>query len=113
METTPCLVCGSSAHQPLYTLRDWSCDLDGEFSLVQCCNCGHIYQMPRPSQAEIGRYYPPDYQPFWRAIDDEPVAWKRWLRHRQWEARCRQVSRLRPGGSLLDVGAGTGVFLNE
>jgi 2-polyprenyl-3-methyl-5-hydroxy-6-metoxy-1,4-benzoquinol methylase len=112
-ETTACLVCGSRSARPSYQLEDWACELPGDFTLVTCDNCGHTYQNPRPTQAAIGQYYPDTYQPFWHAIDDEPSAWKRRLRHWQWRARCSQVSRLRPGGRLLDVGAGTGIFLNE
>lgn len=112
-EATSCLVCGSTVNTPRYSLRDWACELPGEFYLVRCCNCGHVYQNPRPTQADIGQYYPATYQPFWRSIDEEESGWKRSLRHWQWRARCLQVARLLPGGSLLDVGSGTGVFLNE
>lgn len=112
-ETTPCLVCGSTQATPRFSLKDWACELPGDFQLVQCSACGHLYQTPRPTQAAIGAYYPDDYQPFWRAIDSEPQAWKRVLRRWQWRSRCQQITRLRAGGALLDVGASTGIFLNE
>src|SRR5436190_10937854 len=112
-ETTGCLVCGAQTSTPRFHLRDWAYELPGEFQLVTCLNCGHIYQTPRPTQASIGQYYPDRYQPFWRSIEDEPSGWIRRWRHWQWRARCLQVARLRPGGRLLDVGAGTGIFLNE
>lgn len=113
VETTPCLVCGSPDNAPLYRLKDWACELPGEFQLVRCRRCGHTYQSPRPTQSDMAQYYPVSYQPFWGSIDEEPNAWKRALRHWQWRARCQQISQLLPGGRLLDVGAGTGVFLNE
>jgi len=113
LETTPCLVCGSTLNQPYYQLHDWACELPGEFYLVTCSNCGHIFQDPRPAQADIGQYYPATYQPFWRSIDAETSAVKRRLRHWQWRPRCLQLARLLSGGKLLDVGSGTGLFLNE
>jgi len=113
LETVNCLLCGASQRQVLYRLRDWACELPGDFQLVVCETCGFVYQSPRPTQTTIGQYYPEDYQPFWRTIDAEPNRWRRWLRRRQWRTRCQQVSNLRPGGHLLDVGASTGVFLNE
>lgn len=112
-ETTPCLICKSSDFEPYYQLRDWACEVPGEFQLINCRNCGHIYQSPRPSQAEIGAFYPDDYQPFRRAIAKERSLAMRALRHLQLRTRCLQVARLRDGGRLLDVGASTGLFLNE
>lgn len=113
METTPCLVCGSTDYVPRFQLQDWAYELPGQFQIVTCAHCGHLYQTPRPTQAAIGQYYPDHYQPFWQAVDDAPHAWQRWLGHRRWRTRCQQVTRLRQGGRILDVGAATGVFLNE
>lgn len=113
IETTSCLVCGATEYVPRFQLQDWAYELPGQFQLVTCARCGHLYQNPRPTQAVIGRYYPDHYQPFWQAIDDAPHAWQRWLGHWRWRTRCRQISGLRQGGRLLDVGAATGVFMSE
>ena len=113
-ETTSCLICGSTRRYTLHSqLQDWAYSVPGEFQLVRCLDCGHIYQTPRPSQAAMGVFYPDDYQPFRRTIAQEPHAWIRAWRHLQWRPRCLQVARLRSGGRLLDVGASTGLFLNE
>jgi SAM-dependent methyltransferase len=112
-ETTSCLICGANEYEPRFHLHDWAYELPGEFQVVRCLRCAHLYQNPRPTQAAIEPYYPRDYQPFWPAIDDDPRPWWRALGHWRWRTRCRQVTQLRQGGSLLDVGASTGVFLNE
>ncbi len=112
-ETTDCLVCGSSEYVLAFRAQDWAYELPGEFQLVKCVQCGHLYQNPRPTQAAIRAYYPSHYQPFWRAVDDAPHGWQRALGHWRWRTRCRQIARLRNGGRLLDVGASTGVFLSE
>lgn len=37
--------------------------------------------------------------------------WERWLERRHWQLRRRAAERFRDGGALLDVGCGTGRFL--
>lgn len=112
-ETTACLVCNSTEYTPAFHVRDWTYELPGEFQIVECAKCGHLYQNPRPTQTAITAYYPSHYQPFWRAVDDASHGWQRALGHWRWRTRCRQVTRLRQSGRLLDVGASTGVFLSE
>jgi SAM-dependent methyltransferase len=112
-ETTLCLVCGADDFRTYFNLQDWGYELPGEFRLVVCQACGHIYQTPRPTQTAIGAFYTRDYQPFRRSIAEEPHAWHRTWQHLQWRPRCLQVARLRASGRLLDVGASTGLFLNE
>lgn len=112
MESTPCLVCGSSDFIPSFRLRDWAYGLPGKFQLVTCRVCGHIYQTPRPTQSTIGFFYPDTYQPFHRTVQ-ESLPWVRVWRYVQFRTRCLQVARLRQGGRLLDVGCSTGLFLKE
>lgn len=111
-ETTPCPVCQADDFTVRFRLRDWAYELPGEFQLVTCRVCGHIYQTPRPTATAIAAFYPENYQPFQRAIAEEPRAWRRVWRHLQWHTRCLQVTRLRRSGSLLDVGCSTGLFLD-
>ncbi len=111
-ETIPCLVCGSSDFIPRFRLRDWAYGLPGEFQLVTCRACGHVYQTPRPTQPAIGLFYPDSYQPYHRTVR-ESLLWIRIWRHVQFRERCLQVARLCSGGRLLDVGCSTGLFLKE
>ncbi len=113
IETTPCLLCGAIDFNPWVRLGDWAYELPGEFQLVKCCNCNHIYQTPRPTQAAIQIFYPDHYQPFLQPVAPKDNSLIRFWRRLQWRARCRQVAQLRRGGRLLDIGASTGLFLNE
>jgi 2-polyprenyl-3-methyl-5-hydroxy-6-metoxy-1,4-benzoquinol methylase len=42
----------------------------GEFQLVRCSDCRHIYLNPRPKRSVIQNYYPQDYGPF-RSSDSQ------------------------------------------
>jgi SAM-dependent methyltransferase len=86
----------------------------GRFSVVRCRRCGLISLQPRPQPHELVSFYPQDYEPFWRPLDEEPHLLRRWSRRRSYALRCRMVRRAqREGGRLLDVGCGTGGFLRE
>jgi SAM-dependent methyltransferase len=115
VETTVCLLCGASDTQPLFTLADSLLGLPGTFYLVRCADCGLVYQNPRPTQAEIGFYYPSEYDPFaeppW-AISN-PITRivhlyglkKRWKLVERWAPRRSGRRR------ILDVGCAKGSFL--
>lgn len=113
-EVVPCPICGNAGQSLRYELTDLAYGIPGKFQLVTCDECGHLFQSPRPTQSEIGSYYPEEYQPFGKAIEDATqFGFMRWLRHQQLRTRCLQVYRLRTSGALLDVGCSTGLFLNE
>jgi SAM-dependent methyltransferase len=95
-------------------MRDRLLWLDGQFQLVRCRRCGLIYQNPQLTQAELARFYPPDYHPFLPAVEDEALPWRRLDRRHGVDRRCRAVIA-RAGqraGHVLDVGCATGVFLD-
>lgn len=111
-ETAACDHCGSSNEQLLFEGPDWLHGLPGRFRLVRCTQCGWIRQNPRPTRETIGAYYPADYEPFIKAIDDEPFL-RRWDRRYGMIKRCRAIEKHQRSGRLLDVGCATGNFLNE
>jgi 2-polyprenyl-3-methyl-5-hydroxy-6-metoxy-1,4-benzoquinol methylase len=112
-ETTACSMCGASSASLLFEGGDLLHPSTEQFRLMTCQVCGHIYQNPRPTVATIGKYYPDDYIPFQRAIEDEPDWWRRFDRHYGRYRRCMTVHRASGGpGRLLDVGCATGIFLD-
>jgi SAM-dependent methyltransferase len=51
------------------------------FTVVQCDNCTLLYLNPRPTTAEIGRYYPPTYYPATAPVSKHLTGGlKRWIR---------------------------------
>jgi ubiquinone/menaquinone biosynthesis C-methylase UbiE len=96
METlSRCLLCRGTRIQ----------SVDSDYNLCQCEACGYVFDNPRPSLAAIIKFYssPEKYSSWIEAESSREQLWKR-----------RLVKLLRHGvrGSLLDVGTGTGQFLN-
>lgn len=112
-EFAPCSFCGSDATQPLFEGPDRLLGLPGRFRVVRCARCGLLRQEPRPSRETIGFYYPPEYEPYSVAIDEEPSRWRRFDRRYGMHKRRRAIERFCAGGRLLDVGCATGNFLHE
>ena len=113
VEEVPCNNCGVDDADLLFEGRDRLHGQGGTFSLVRCRRCSLIYLNPRPTREEMSRYYPHEYEPFGRAIEDEPSALKRWLLKYGIQRRCRAITAHKKGGRLLDVGCATGIFLAE
>jgi SAM-dependent methyltransferase len=113
LEATACLLCGSAATLKPMDTRDRLCGLPGAFALVRCRNCGLTYLNPRPDAASIGEYYPAAYDPHQiDRIDDLPALKRLTVRYGLLK-RCKAVLAYKRGGTILDVGCATGLFLAE
>lgn len=98
--------------------RDRLHEEPGEFPVLRCRTCGLLRTSPRPTPAEIGRYYPPAYAPYTSTLlptTQTPVntaprrrsVWERLL-----EPRTNVLPALRPG-RMLEIGCGSGAFLHR
>ncbi len=80
------------------------------FTIVRCRECGLAQTAPAPSPAELDAYYPQGYHSTtrrYRGGMDRVLA----VVHR---SRIRTLERLLGGpGSVLDIGCGPGVLLNQ
>jgi SAM-dependent methyltransferase len=116
-EISNCTLCGARGASLVYrNCRDRRHWLPGRFDLVRCCDCGLVRTAPRPSVGSIAEFYPPSYVSFAAEVPSTSA----------WYAVLRSVVRLpyvlrygsadpwfRPSDTnrLLDVGCGTGVYL--
>jgi ubiquinone/menaquinone biosynthesis C-methylase UbiE len=78
--------------------------VDAEFNFCRCDCCGYVFDSPRPTIREVAAFY------------SQPEKYDSWLtmeraRDRLWQRRLRKLLPHRIPGSLLDVGAGIGQFL--
>jgi SAM-dependent methyltransferase len=93
-------------------------DLPGEFLVVRCRACGLLRTSPRPTPAEIGRYYPATYAPYASTLATEPGTIAAPARaslsliRRLLEPRTNVLPPL-PPGRLLEIGCGSGAFLQQ
>lgn len=112
-EECACDWCGSSDSQPVFSGPDRLEGLPGTFHLARCKRCGAYRQNPRLRWDSLEQYYPEDYTSHPRLVQEEPTRLRRLdKRYGPWK-RLRAVERYQPGGKLLEVGCGTGLFLEE
>ena len=112
MERVDCCVCGSKRKRDYVTTWDRSHGQPGEFTFEKCLGCGHVYLDPRPTQTEIAAYYPDTYKEYATTVDDEPNLFLRLNRQYGMAKRCAVITKQMQPGRLLDVGCGTGLFLD-
>lgn len=105
----PCPACHSSNTAPGPVLYDWVYTGEGPFDYRHCLACGAIFAAQALLPAEQERYYPVSYAAY-ASIDAESRL-RRMARGVGLAKRCRVVERLGRKGRLLDIGCGTGAFL--
>lgn len=115
-EHAACDWCGSTAARLLFEGPDRLDRLPGEFRMAQCEACGLIRQHPRLAWESLKHYYSGEYYRDestlrYRMVKDESNPLRRWHRGYGSAKRLRAVERHAPGGRLLDVGCGMGLFL--
>lgn len=85
--------------------RDQIRTLDAVANICICESCRYIFDNPRPAIEELVRFY------------SQPTKYDAWLaeeagREQLWARRLKLLRPVMKPGSLLDVGAGIGQFLN-
>lgn len=115
MEHVECHLCGVDDTEVLFRKRDKLGITDDEFQVVECKHCGLLYVNPRPSEAEIGKFYPETYS--WRETMEADSLVAQWVRKLEKGYRYHllqdEVSKVikhtgRSSGRVLDIGCGTG-----
>jgi 2-polyprenyl-3-methyl-5-hydroxy-6-metoxy-1,4-benzoquinol methylase len=95
-----CASCGASSRRPLL-------EIDSEFRLVRCEDCGLVATSPPVPPAEIGRYYPASYYGDNNRRFNAPLEGLiPFFRNR----RAVAIERFVPKGRILDVGCGRGIL---
>lgn len=94
-----CNLCGSQKKSTLYHL--------GNFTLVKCKDCGLVYRNGRlPDEKEVERYTQDI------AVGRSEESKFPEMRMKLFKSELVRIKREQPGGRLLDVGCGYGMFLN-
>jgi len=134
MRNIPCEVCGSNQHEFLFKGWDRIFANPGEFTIVQCQECGLLFINPQPEEEVLRKYYPKAYYtpratPYreysWlrrRILQDyfgygedldSPKAFSFFRKTVLWPFKVRYGDSIPfiPRGRLLDVGCGNGTEL--
>ncbi len=100
----PCVLCGPG--DPYVVTHARSLYSEDRFRVVQCRACGLVYVNPRAATFEVG------YEDSESAVDYFVAKESSDLHVRgHYDRVARDIARLRPRASVLDIGAGTGTFL--
>jgi len=114
MHYTHCPGCGSTAINPLLTVKDHSVSKE-EFVIWQCGNCSLRFTQDVPDEGSIGRYYEsPDY--ISHTNTDKGLLNKLYQRVRRYTLQHKAsliIKHTVPKGTVLDIGAGIGAFLHQ
>jgi len=78
-----------------------------EFDVWRCAHCGLLFCNPYPSPAQLEHYYQSDMKAFENAFFLESFE----NRVRLFAPRVEILTRIKPAGSLLDVGSAIGIFI--
>ncbi len=74
------------------------------YRLVQCSSCSLVWLTDPPAPVEMERHYGPEYDRFIRKAKETDS-------REHWQGAVDTVHRYRQGGRLLDLGCGSGSFL--
>jgi ubiquinone/menaquinone biosynthesis C-methylase UbiE len=111
---TNCPICQSAELNPFLECTDYTVSKN-KFTIVQCAACGFHFTNPRPEEAESGKYYQSEdyisHSDTRKGLINNLYHYARKFTLKKKLKLVTSVSK-KQQGNLLDLGCGTGAFLN-
>jgi ubiquinone/menaquinone biosynthesis C-methylase UbiE len=108
-----CPICNHNSFTPFLVCKDHTVS-QGAFHITECRECGFRFTNPRPSAEEIGSYYKAEA---YVSHTDSKKGFINSIYHKVRKKTLKQklklVTSFAKEQNLLDIGCGTGAFLNE
>lgn len=109
---TNCDLCGNNTFTNYLESKDYFLTNEG-FTIVKCDKCGLLFVNPRPSPAEISRYYQSEnyisHSTKQAGFLNKIYAY---IRKKNHVKKYKLIQSYRNSGSLVDIGCATGEFLD-
>ena len=108
-----CPVCNNTAFSEHLTCKDFTVSNE-TFSIVKCNGCNFTFTNPIPLESEIGSYYESeDYISHSNTRKGIVNSLYQIVRNYTLDKKVALLRKLNDGFQLLDIGSGTGEFLNH